>query len=172
MWLGLRSGRRFPYGLQTSDPVALIEAIAGGGAPDETREAAQGLAARYASSRPAGPRRWYPPILKFVVFALVPALPLFRLHQWVAYGGTFGEYYTYGLRAYLLGFAVYWSTCAIYLVSYAAVLRAGVELAVFATAWAAPGRVAAVRRAAEIVQRLAYYSGVSVFLLGVALSTT
>ena len=67
------------------------------------------------------------PFLKFGVVALVPTLPLFRLHQWIAYGGTFGEYYTYGLQAYVLGFAVFWATFVVDLVLYAAILRAAAE---------------------------------------------
>ena len=49
----------------------------------------------------------YHSAFKYVVYSLVPALPLFRVHQWIAYGGSFGEYYAFGLKAYLLGFAVY-----------------------------------------------------------------
>jgi hypothetical protein len=50
----------------------------------------------------------YHSAFKYVVYSLVPALPLFRVHQWIASGGTFGEYYAFGFKAYLLGFAVYW----------------------------------------------------------------
>jgi apolipoprotein N-acyltransferase len=165
VWLRLKSGRRFRYGLQVADPGALIDALVAGGAAEHLRAAAQHPAAIYARSRNRTPRRWYHPVFKFAVFALVPALPLFRLHQWIAYGGTFGEYYTYGLKAYLLAFGIYWTTAAIYLVLYAAVLRALTEIAALAAAWVVPSRAPAVRRAAEIAYGIFYYGGVPALLL-------
>ena len=155
--------------MQVADPGALVESLADAGAADAVRVAAQHPAAVYARSRIGTARRWYHSLLKFVAFALVPAVPLFRLHQWIAYGGTFGEYYSYGLQAYLLGFAMYWSTFTIYLVLYAAVLRAAAETAVLATVWTAPGRVTTVRRVVEIGTGLLYFSGVPAFLIRLAL---
>jgi apolipoprotein N-acyltransferase len=98
------------------------------------------------------------------VFALVPALPVFRLHQWIAYGGTFGEYYAYGLRPYAIAFAIYWGTAVIYLVLWAALLRVLLEPLVVAAAWLAPARALGVRRAVETVDRVLYYGGVPLFL--------
>ena len=104
-----------------------------------------------------------------MLFALVPALPAFRLHQVIAYGGTFGEYYTYGLQAYLLGFAAYWWTFTIHLVLYAAVLRTVAEAIVLATAWLAPGRVAGVRTIVEWAYRLLYFGSIPAFLIRMAM---
>jgi len=171
VWLRLKSGRRFHYGLQVPDPIALIEALADAGAPEHVRAASQHPAALYARSRNTTSRRWYHPVLKFLVFALVPALPLFRLHQWVAYGDTFGEYYSYGLKAYLLGFGIYWVGFTIDLVLYAAALRAVAETMVFAAAYVAPSRVAAVRRAVETADRILYYGGVPALLIRLFLSS-
>jgi apolipoprotein N-acyltransferase len=171
LWLRLRSGRRFHYGLQVPDPIALIEALADAGAPEHVRAASQHPAAIYARSKNNASRRWYHPVLKFVVFALVPTLPLFRLHQWVAYGDTFGEYYTYGLKAYLLGFAIYWVTFTIYLVLYGAALRAVAESMVLATACVAPSSTATMRRAVEIALRILYYGGVPALLIRLFLSS-
>jgi apolipoprotein N-acyltransferase len=165
VWIRLTSGRRFRVGLQVVDPIALVEALTHAGAPERLRGASREPAAIYARSRRSGSHRWYHPVLKFIVFGLVPALPLFRLHQWVAYGGTFGEYYMYGLHAYLLAFAINWATCSVYLVLYAAVLRAAVEPLVLAAAYVAPSRTLGARRAAETVHRLLYYGGVALFLL-------
>ena len=170
LWIRLRSGRRFDDGLQVSDPIALAEALADAGAPEAVRTVAHHPAALYARSRFGAPRRWYHPLLAFVAFALVPAVPLFRLHQWIAYGGTFGEYYTYGLQAYLLGFVIYWATFAIYLVLYAAVLRAAAEIVVWLTARVAPEGVTRVREIVEKARRILYFGGVPAFLLQVALS--
>ena len=170
MWLYLRSGRRFRYGLQVADPIALSDALGDAGAADVVREVAHHPMAIYARSRPR-PAPWYRPLLAYVVFALVPTIPLFRLHQWVAYGGTFGEYYTYGLQAYVLGFAAHWWTFTIYLVLYAAVLRAVAEAVVLATAYIAPGRVAAVRSIVETVDRVLYFGAVPALLIRLALLT-
>jgi len=38
------------------------------------------------------------------VFTLLPAGVLFRLHQFIVYGGTFGEYQMYGLERYVRSF--------------------------------------------------------------------
>lgn len=167
----LRSGRRVGCGVVLDDPSALsalVDAIVAGGGPAELRDATASAAAVYAASRPPA-ARWWMPLVKYVLFALVPTIPLYRLHQWVTYGGTFGEAYIYGWRAYFVGFAAYWSTFAIWLVLWAAVLRAVAETIVAVTARRAPGRVAAARRTVERVRAVAYVAGVPLFLLRVAI---
>jgi apolipoprotein N-acyltransferase len=163
--LRFTSGRRFRYTVQVADPVAFIEALVAAGAPERLREAARTPGAVYARATARPSRRWYHPVLTFVVFALVPALPLFRLHQWIAYGGTFGEYYAYGLQAYLLAFALYWATSCVYLVLYDAVLRAVTEPVVWLVARWAPSRTGSARRVATMVRRLLFFGGVPLFLL-------
>ncbi|MEO6029582.1 MAG: hypothetical protein ABIR79_22175 [Candidatus Binatia bacterium] len=172
VWLRLRSGRRFQYGLAVADPIALIDAVTDAGAPDVVRVAARHPAAVYGRSRRDAALRWRDVLLKFVVLALVPAVPLFRLHQWIAYGDTFGEFYTYGVQAYVLGFAMYWSAFTIYLVLYAAVLRVVAEAVVIAVAWAAPARTAGARRVVEWLDRLLYFAGIPAFLLRLAWLST
>lgn len=170
LWLRLKSGRRFRYGLQVADPVSFIEALVAAGAPGHVGDAARQPAAVYARSRIEVSPRWYHRLLKFVVFALVPAVPLFRLHQWITYGGTFGEYYIYGLKAYLLGFAVYWAAAGVHLVLYAAVLRAIAEPVVWTVAHLAPSRTPRVRRVVEVTNRILYYLGVPLVLIRIFLS--
>jgi apolipoprotein N-acyltransferase len=161
----LRSGRRLRYRLAVADPLAFGDALAAAGAGAHVRVAPGRPAVAYARVTTCASRRWYDPVVRYVVFALVPALPLFRLHQWIAYGGTFGEYYSYGLAAYLLGLGIYWGAAIVHLVLYAAVLRAVAELVVIATAWLAPSRTSRVRQVVETVDRVAYYGGVPAFLL-------
>jgi apolipoprotein N-acyltransferase len=163
--LQLRSGRWFPWRLQIADPVAFGDALADAGAPESVRLGARTPAALYAASTAIARGRTDHPMLKFVAFALLPTLPLFRLHQWIAFGGTFGEYYMYGLGAYLLGFAIFWSSSIVHLVLWAAVLRAVLEPLVAAVAWRAPDRTLAARRAVEATLRVLYYGAVPVFLL-------
>ena len=95
-----------------------------------------------------------------MLFALVPTLPLFRVHQIIAYGGAFGEYYQYGLNAYLAGFAIYWATLTIYLMVYAAALRVPVELLAVGSAALAPQHASGVRRVAQSAATVLYYVGV------------
>jgi len=154
--LRLTSGRWFAYALQLRDPIAFAAAVG-------RADVAARPAAVYAQSLPH--RRWWHGVLAYVAFALVPMLPVHRANQWIAFGGTFGEYYMYGLRAYLLGFAVYWASCTVYLVLYAALLRAVLEPLVWLTSRLAPERTIGVGRAIELVDRVVYFGGVPLALL-------
>lgn len=165
--LVLRSGRRFPVELHVADPVALADAMVAAGAPPTLADEARTAATVYGRTRVA-PRRWWQLLLQFPVFALLPALPVFRLHQWIAFGDTFGEYYTYGLQAYLLAFAVQWWTFTIHLALYAAVLRTSAELVVLAAATLAPARASSARRAVEVAYWILYVAAVPAFLLRLA----
>ena len=165
LWLRLKSGKRFAYGLSLDDPTAFVDELVAAGARQPVRATGADPTLLYTRAKNTVPRRWYHPILKFVVFGLVPTLPLFRLHQWIAYGGTFGEYYTYGLEAYLIAFAIYWATLIIYLMLYAALLRSIVEAVSLAAAYLAPARAEAVRSLAELAQRFAYYGGIPLLLV-------
>jgi len=166
LWLHLQGGRRFRYGLQMTDPTGLLDALAQAGAREPAQVARQHPMAAYAHAKHSGrPRRWYHVLGKFVGFALVPTLPLFRVHQHIAYGGTFGQYYLMGLAAYLRTFAVYWGTLTLYLVLYAALWRGVAEAVAWGAAWVAPSRVARVRQAVEIGHRIAYYGGVPALVI-------
>jgi hypothetical protein len=162
--LVLQSGRRLPYGVQTDDVRGLMRQIAAAGAVGAVAAAERRAPAVYAAHRRALEWRWYHYAGKFGLFALPPAAILFNAHQYIAYGGTFGQYYLLGLEAYAATFANYWATTAIYLVLYAGAWRALAEATNLAAAWIAPSRAARVRSAAELACRLAYYLGVPVLL--------
>ncbi|GJI91266.1 hypothetical protein RugamoR1_44290 [Rugamonas sp. R1(2021)] len=49
------------------------------------------------------------PLAKFVLLPLALAIPAFHLHQHIAYG----EYYSFGLKAYLVAFALRWAAWSI-----------------------------------------------------------
>ena len=100
-----------------------------------------------------------------MLFPLVPALPAFRLHQHIAFGGSFGEYYTYGLQAYLVAFGLWWASWAIGMVLVAAALRMLVEAGVLLSRARHAGDAAATRRALECAARWLYYAGVPIVLL-------
>jgi apolipoprotein N-acyltransferase len=108
---------------------------------------------------------WRRFLLKFVVFALVPTAPLFNVHQSIAYGGTLGQYYLQGPRAYLTTFAIYWGTVTLYLICYASVWRGLAEGSALGAAWLAPARAGRVRQVAEWACAALYYGGVPLLLL-------
>lgn len=164
-WLRLRSGARFSDGLATSDPDALLTALNDAGANALVDCAVEHPAVLDARSKHRATSRFDHPFFKFVVFSLVPTLPLFRLRQLLVYGGVFGEYYQFGLKTYLLGFGIHWVLYAIYLLLYAAWLRTLTEAVSVLAAWVVPGYAPGVRRTAEIAHRVLYFGGVPTFLL-------
>ncbi len=105
------------------------------------------------------------PLVRFVLFPLVPALPAFRLHQHIAFGGTFGEYQSFGLQAYLTTFAIWWAGWAISLVLLAAALRVLIEAGALGSLVFARGHAVDARRALESLGRLIFYLGVPAWLL-------
>ncbi len=160
----LRSGRHFPYGLGLADPGRLVGFLAdhaGAGAATDRDDPALLHAAAAGRS---GPFRWWHWLLKFPLFGLLPTAILFRAHQYIAYGGTFGEYYSYGARAYLLDFLGHWTAVTIHLGLYAGLLRVAAELLVWTASRLAPGATVAVRRVAELGCRIGYYGGVPLLL--------
>jgi apolipoprotein N-acyltransferase len=121
---------------------------------------------RWAAARARARRNgWVRLLARFPLFALVPGAILFRTHQWIAYGGTFGEYYLLGLRAYLGTFAIYWATVTIYLVAWSNVWRLAAEAITLVGAWAAPADATALRRRVERAWALSYYGGALLVLL-------
>ncbi|MCQ4166379.1 apolipoprotein N-acyltransferase [Tahibacter harae] len=162
--LQLASGARFAYGIAVADVQAFWRSLAGAGSPLAPANTDSTRRAEYATARAlaAWPRLDHP-LLKFVLFPLLLALPAFRLHQYIAFGGTFGEYYTFGLAAWLSGLLVWWGAWCLGLMLFAAVLRVVVEATHLALLpW--PARARAARRTAAMLSRVAYYGGVPVWL--------
>lgn len=163
--LRLRSGRPFSPALQVADPAGLVGAMVEGGASPSIATGLAGPMGTYAAARLASPHgRLEHPVLKFVVYSLVPAVPVFRLYQYITFGGTFGEYYTFGLKAYLIAFGLWWLSYAMGLVILAAAIRAGVEVAALAGALLAPSVAAGTRRFLEGTQRALFYVGMPLLL--------
>jgi apolipoprotein N-acyltransferase len=164
MNLVLASGARFAHGIAVADIHALLRALSEAGSPVRLADAASTRRADYATARAlaAWPRLDHP-LVKFALFPLLAALPAFRLHQRIAFGGTFGEYYTYGLAAWLTGLLVWWAAWSIGLMLFAAVLRLVVETAHLAVLhW--PARAAAVRRTLTALSRVMFYAGLPAWL--------
>ena len=161
----LRSGRRLPCGVEVDDPARLLAELAERGGVSAARAAAAHPAVVFGRARASiGPRRWYHWAGRFPLFALLPTGVLFNAHQHIAFGGPLGQYYLFGLQAYLHTFAVYWATVTIYLVLYAAVLRGGAEAIAWIVAWTAPRIAVPARHAVETAGRIMYYGGVPLLL--------
>jgi apolipoprotein N-acyltransferase len=165
LWLKLRSGARFSDGLHVHAPATFLQALGEAGAGDLVGRAARHPTVLFAESKHRAASWFDRPFFKYVIFALVPTLPLFRLRQLLTYGGTFGEYYDFGLKAYVLGFGIHWVLYGIYLLLYATVLRTVAETVSLGAAWIVPAHEARVRRVCEIAQRVLYFGGVPTVLI-------
>jgi apolipoprotein N-acyltransferase len=167
VWLRLESGRRWSKGIALADPATLVDMLIRAGARPTLVDALAGRAAAYARVRQAVPRRKTidHPVVKFVLFPLVPALPAFRLHQHIAFGGTFGEYQTFGLQAYVTALGIWWVSWAISLALFAAGLRAVIETGSLLAIVLLPDRAIDVRKGLEFFARVLFYVGVPAWLL-------
>ncbi len=152
-------------GIGVADPGAILRSLQASGAspaatvPDGTL--ARFLAARAGRARSVLDRAW----LKFGLYPLLPALVAFRLHQHIAYGGTFGEAYSFGVQAWLLGLLVWWGKWAMGMTALAGGLRALGEALALALSPLRGRDAVADRRRLEHALRLAYYLGVPAWLV-------
>ena len=154
-----------PCHLATADPLALARALAAAGGPSLPAQASSFLA-RYALAAGSVRRgRLAGPWMKFGLFPLLLALPAFHLHQNIAYGGGFGELYTFGAKAYGLTFVLWWATWTVGVVLSAAALRAVVEAGTVLTLAARPQRTADVRATLERIALALLYLGLPGWLL-------
>jgi apolipoprotein N-acyltransferase len=137
--------------------------LAGGGA------ATQGLSPRFMSLvqawQWASASRFASLWAKYLLLPLLLALPAFRLHQHIAYGGSFGEYYTFGLQAYLTTLALWWAAWAIGVLLCAAALRAAIEVATLIVVVFRPELTLSVRVWLERFGLVALYVGVPGWLV-------
>lgn len=154
--LRLVPGAAWGYGLAVADPGALAAAIASAGGP----------ALPVPRVPPPVRARWLDhPVAKFVLLPLALAIPAFHLHQHIAYGSALGEYYSYGLTAYLEAFGLWWAAWTIGVVLGAAMLRALIESGAMLAAALRPGQAAGVRQGLERVGHIALYLALPAWLL-------
>jgi apolipoprotein N-acyltransferase len=164
--LALRSASPSRLLLSGADPLALAAALAAAGAPLQPA-AVPSRAGAYAHACLAtrrGPRLAHP-FAKFVLLPLVLAIPAFRLHQQIAYGGSFGEYHSYGLQAYLTTFALWWAGWVIGVAWFAALLGLAIDAATWALVLRHPVRAPAARRHLERIGLAVLYLGLPAWLL-------
>ncbi len=87
------------------------------------------------------------------------------MHQHIAYGGTFGEALTFGLKAYATTFALWWAAWTIAVVLCATALRAAIEAGTLAGVVLAPSRAGAARQMLERAGLAVLYLGLPAWLL-------
>jgi apolipoprotein N-acyltransferase len=166
--LQLSSGKYWPQCIAAADIYGLIMAMQHAGAPINFTSTLNNFSGKYAQLRASVQQRWWDHFaVKFILFPLVPALPAFRLHQHIAYGGTFGEYQSFGLKAYLIALFIWWASWAIGMVLFAALLRLVIELiTTLLLAFKSELSVAThIRKLMERTAHLLFYIGVPVWLL-------
>lgn len=147
------------------DPLHLFERLRAAGAATTSDHTSASRAAILGHALHATRHRLLDhPAFKFGLFPLLPALPAFRLHQVIAYGGTFGEWQTYGAKAWLLALFVWWASWAVNLAMIAAGLRVLVEAGTLLPLALRPQKSTDVRRVLEIAARALFYLGVPLWL--------
>lgn len=161
----LAEGPRWTRGVAVTRPQALLRMLTASGVPIGWEGRFAATRADLAQTRAdARRRRLDHPLVKFALFPLLLALVAFRLHQVIAFGGAFGEYYSYGLAAYLTGLLIWWASWSIGLMLFAAVLRVAIETIVLVATALRSAHAAALRDALEWLSRLAFYLGVPAWL--------
>jgi apolipoprotein N-acyltransferase len=162
--LRLVDGRHGAYGLSGIEAPALMQALQTAGGVPALGGPAWAVAA--AQARAALPRgRLQQPWAKFLLLPILLAAPAFRLHQHIAYGGTFGELQTFGVGAYVTAFALWWATWIIGVVLCAAVLRAVIEAVALAVAWLHPAMAVMARLWLERLGLVGLYAALPAWLL-------
>ncbi|HEX8613744.1 MAG TPA: apolipoprotein N-acyltransferase [Telluria sp.] len=163
--LQLISGQR--YALALDNPGVLAAQLAAAGAPPVLeRTHARTAMQVYAQAALAMRRsRLDHPLAKFVLLPLALAIPAFHLHQHISYGGAFGEYYSFGLKAYLTAFALWWAAWSIGVVLSGALLRSAIETGTLLAAWLRPARAVDIRQRLERGGHVALFLGLPAWLL-------
>ncbi len=170
----LASGATWGYALAGLDANTLRTALdaqaarstSEGDAGPAVPPASPAWAASYAQAALArrGARFLQHPLAKFVGLPFLLAIPAFRLHQHIAFGGGLGEWQLFGLLAYAKGFGLWWAAWAMGVVMVAAVLRAAIEGGTLAVALWWPARALEVRRGLEGLGLAALYLGIPAWL--------
>jgi len=166
--LRLAPGRRWRYGLALDCPAAFAAALAAAGGPAvaQRRDRAWRVLDVYGQARTAL-RRWRRdhPLVKFAVLPLALAIPAFHLHQHIAFGSALGEYYTFGIKAYLSAFALWWAAWTMGVVLCAALLRTGIEALALLAALLRPAQAGGIRGGLERAGHAVLYVGLPAWLL-------
>jgi hypothetical protein len=163
VWLRVAGGSSLRVGID--DPDALLRAVADAGS-DAASAATRSPAVAHARALAQWRRRWrIRPVwlraaFRYAVWSLIPTCAFVYTHQWIAFGGTWGEWQLYGFRSWAITFARFWLACVVLAVIYGGACRVLASLACWLATPVAPSHAARARRVAEWGDALAYYAGV------------
>lgn len=155
----LRLAADAQHGIVHADPAAFARAVADAGGPAAPPPSPYARARQ--AVRPGRLDRWW---AKFVLLPFALAVPAFRLHQHIAYGGSFGELQSAGLASYLASFVQWWAAWTIGVVLCAALLRVAIEAGTLLAVWLSPAHAPGMRRALERLGLAALYLGLPAWL--------
>ena len=152
----MQSGHLFRYQVLANEPGRVLSALAQHA--EIAHAALKSPAVAYADAK--WKYTWRHRLLALVkwgLFPLVLAGLLFRLDQYIMFGGAFGQYHLQGLGPYVDSFVTYAAGAASYLVLYASVVRLAVEPLVFALTWLFTAHAGPLRKVGEGICLFAYF---------------
>jgi hypothetical protein len=163
--IALRAADHGRLRIAAEDPDALLRALADAGvgaAAAAARDPAIAHARALASWRQGLRVRpaWLRAAFRYGAWSLIPTCAFVYTHQWIAFGGTWGEWQLYGARSWLITFARFWLACVVLAAIYGGACRALASLAGWLATRVAPSQAARARRVAEWGDALLYYAGV------------
>lgn len=163
--LRLSSGRRAPVGLAEVDVRELRRLLQSMGQPTRDPADVHLPGEDYHADRLAARHRWLDHgAIRFGLFPMLLAIPAFRLHQLIAFGGSFGEYLSFGALAYLKGFLIWWGAWSLGTMLTAAALRILIESVLLAGHRLAPKATSGWRSPLEWTGRIAFYGLIPAWL--------
>lgn len=163
--LRLVSGERWRYGLAFAHPAALAHALASAGAGQVLKDRSRHAAAYATTVEEIGRSRLDNAAVKFIALPFMLAMAAFRLHQHITYGSGLGEYHSFGLKAYLMSFSLWWAGWIIGVVLCAAALRAAIEIGTLLAVLLHPDQAITARRWLERLGRATLYLGLPGWLI-------
>ena len=162
--LVLASNRSFERRLVLPDPAALLVAL-----PSAESALSHPTVLFATARRTHGRRRWLYFVVKYGVVPLAFTIILFRLHQYIMYGGAFGQYHLYGLGPYLRAFLLRWAGVGGGLVVYAGLVRFALEVVALGATYLFRAHARGIRRAAEVLADIAYFFVIPAYVLAMLL---
>ncbi|MCU0755541.1 MAG: apolipoprotein N-acyltransferase [Xanthomonadales bacterium] len=161
--LRLASGQRAPVALTGVEATTLQRLLTALGHHIATAASFPGDG--FHAARRAAHRQWLDHgAVRFGLFPMLLAIPAFRLHQLIAFGGSFGEYLSFGAAAYAKGFLIWWGAWSLGTMLTAALLRIMIEAVMLAGHAVSPAAMPSWRNLAEGTGRAAFYGLIPVWL--------
>ncbi len=105
------------------------------------------------------------PWIKYLVLPFALAFPAYYLHQHIAYGSGFGEYFAFGAKAYAIGLGLWWSAWVIGVTLCGLLLRVLTEAGTLLTVLLLPACLPDARFWLERGTQVALYLGLPGWLL-------